>query len=254
MKKVYESSTALEAHMLKNLLVNEDIESRIDGEYLQGGVGELQAIGVVRLMVEDSGYPKAKGIIDQWESNQTKNIEVKTKKTSSVINGFAFGVILTAGVSYYIFNSPVTNSGIDYNDDGFLDELWTYNSNRAAVAKYDRNFDKKYDYIYYYDSTGLLKSAEGDENFDGVFEAELLFRNGNTIREDSDKNQNGIKDYRAYYKYGVLDTIEILDETTGKVRKRQYYKMNKLVSADFDSNGDGNLDIHYEYDHFEERK
>lgn len=81
-----------------------------------------------------------------------------------------------------------------------------------------------------------------------------MFRNGNTIREDSDKNQNGIKDYRAYYKYGVLDTIEILDETTGKVRKRQYYKMNKLVSADFDSNGDGNLDIHYEYDHFEERK
>ncbi|MEN8226403.1 MAG: DUF2007 domain-containing protein, partial [Bacteroidota bacterium] len=42
MKCIFEASSGLEAHMISNLLQQDGIEARIDGEYLQGGVGELQ--------------------------------------------------------------------------------------------------------------------------------------------------------------------------------------------------------------------
>ncbi len=74
------------------------------------------------------------------------------------------------------------------------------------------------------------------------------------MREDSDKDQNGINDYSVNYKYGVLDSIEFIDEDTGKIRKRQIYKQGKLVFADYDSNSDGIMDQHHEYDRFEEIK
>jgi len=254
MKKVYESSTAVEAYMVKNLLESEGIESRVDGEYLQGGVGDLQAIGVVRLMVEDSLFQKAKEIIDQWEASQPAPDAVKPSKSSGAVNGFVLGVILTAGVAIYIFNSPVTKSGVDYDGDGFLEEEWSYRNDRVDRVKYDRNFDKKYDAIFFYDNRGLLSSAESDDNFDGVFESKIFFRLGSPVSEESDKNQNGVVDYIGTYKYGVLNSIEIIDENSGKARKRQHYELNKLISSDYDSNGDGRLDIHYEYDQFEERK
>ena len=114
--------------------------------------------------------------------------------------------------------------------------------------------DRDYDYIYYYNNKGLIKYAESDDNFDGVFETKILYRNGNAAREDSDKDQNGIKDFRVNYKYGVIDNIEFIDESTGKIIKRQFYQIGKLISADYDSNGDGKFDIHYEYDKYEENK
>jgi len=254
MEKVYEASTALEAHMLKNMLEIEGIDSRIDGEYLQGGVGELQAIGIVRLMVDESDFKEAKGIIDQWESNQSTASIDKPKKSSSAAKGFTFGVVLTAGIAYWIFNSPVTTDGIDYNGDNILDEKWVYKNARIKEATLDRNLDGAYDYKFHYDNRGLLKSAKADNDFDGVFETKIIYRNGNAISEESDTNRNGIIDYRVNFKLGILDNVEFIDENTGKIGKRQFYQLNKLVSADYDSNGDGKLDTHYEYDIYEERK
>ena len=253
MIKVYECSTSLEAHMIKNLLESEGVESRVDGEYLQGGIGELQAIGIVRVMVEESDGQKAKGIISNWEAGQVKSTQRRARKTPRTVNGFLVGFGLGVGVTYYLFNTPVTSNGIDYNNDGVLDEAWIYKGGRVVETKYDRNFDKIYDYVSYFDNAGLLKTADGDEDFDGVFESEFYFENGNLIREESDKNQNGVKDYQGNYVHGVLNTVELLDETSGKVRKRQYYKMNKMIAAEYDSNGDGQFDTRYDYDQFEER-
>ena len=64
----------------------------------------------------------------------------------------------------------------------------------------------------------------------------------------------GVVEYRIHYKFDQLGTIEFVDEETGKIRKRQFYEIGKLVSADFDSNGDGELDTHFEYDNYEEVK
>ena len=70
MKLLYEAQNTLEAHMILNLLEQAGLLARIDGEYLQGGVGELQAIGLVRVMVEESDYAEANDIIKEWDARQ----------------------------------------------------------------------------------------------------------------------------------------------------------------------------------------
>ena len=256
MKKVYESSTSLEAHMVKNLLENEGVESRIDGEYLQGGVGELQAMGAIRVVVEEDDYPQAREIIDAWESLQPDDDVdgAKTTKTSSSTNGFVLGVVLTVGVAYFISSSSMTTDGVDYNADGVLDEKWTYQNGRLKESTLDRNFDGIPDVISSYDYSGLLKASKLDDNFDGIFEVSTVYKNGNAVTEESDTNNNGVIDYRSHFKQGVFNSVEFIDERTGKVRKRQFYKFNKLIADDFDTNGDGVLDSHYEYDQYEEKK
>ena len=57
MKLLYEAANTVEAHMILNLLEQSSLSARIDGEYLQGGVGELQAIGIVRVMVDEMPTP-----------------------------------------------------------------------------------------------------------------------------------------------------------------------------------------------------
>ncbi|GMW06630.1 MAG: hypothetical protein AMXMBFR8_14270 [Nevskiales bacterium] len=47
MKRIYEAANAIEAHMIVHLLGQAGIEGRVEGEYLQGGVGELPAVGLV---------------------------------------------------------------------------------------------------------------------------------------------------------------------------------------------------------------
>lgn len=253
MRKVYESSTALEAHMIKNLIEREGINVRIDGEYLQGGVGELQAIGIVKVMVDDPDYATAQKIVDDWELSQPAINKSKTKKTSNAINGFVFGSILTTVLFLVIYNSPITIDGVDYDGDGFYEEKWIYTSGRIKESYVDRNLDRIYDYNTYFDVNGIPIRTEADDNFDGMFETTIFFKNGIAIKEESDKNQNSIIDYRMYYKNGVLDSIEFVNENTGKIKKRQSYTVGKLTSAEFDSNGDGVFDTHYKYDVYEER-
>jgi len=256
MKKVYETSTSLEAHMVKNLLENEGVDSRIDGEYLQGGIGELQAMGAIRVVVEEQDYSKARKIIDEWESLQpeVEPENVQSTKKSSATNGFVLGVVLTVVIGYWLSSSTISTEGIDYNADGVLDEKWTYQNGRIKQSTIDRNFDGKVDAEYSYDYSGTLKTAKFDDNFDGVFEARARYSDGNIVSEESDTNNNGIIDYRNNFKNGIFTTAEFIDERTGKVRKRQFYKFNKLIADDYDTNGDGILDSHYEYDQYEERK
>jgi hypothetical protein len=68
MKCVYEASIALDAYMVFNLLLQEGIHGRVDGEHLAGGVGELQAMNLVRVMVDAEDYDRAMKIIQEWEN------------------------------------------------------------------------------------------------------------------------------------------------------------------------------------------
>ncbi len=70
MKKVFATGTGFEAHMIRNLLEQNDIFVRIDGEFLQGGIGGIQASNIVRVMVGETEYARAKEIITQWEAEQ----------------------------------------------------------------------------------------------------------------------------------------------------------------------------------------
>jgi len=96
MKLVYEATNAIEAHMILNLLEQAGLSGRVDGEHLQGGVGEIQTMGLARVMVDDDDYAQAKEIVDEWDAQQPEPLDtqVVVKKTSfsGVFVGFILGV------------------------------------------------------------------------------------------------------------------------------------------------------------------
>ena len=66
---VYNASNSIEAYLIKNLLEQQEILAYVFGDHLQGGVGEIPAIGLVTVNVSDSDYTRAKEIIDEWDAS-----------------------------------------------------------------------------------------------------------------------------------------------------------------------------------------
>ena len=58
---VCHASNSIEAYLIKNLLEQQEIATYVFGDYLQGGVGEIPAIGLVTVNVSDSDYNKSQG-------------------------------------------------------------------------------------------------------------------------------------------------------------------------------------------------
>lgn len=255
MKLLYEASNTVEAHMILNLLEQNGIIGRIDGEYLQGGVGDLPAMGLVRVMVNEADYNEADLIVTEWDSAQPALLaQIKNKpiKKSNYFTTGILGFILGSIFIGVLYNTPVTDDGIDYNDDGQLDEKWTYINNRISKSESDRNFDGKIDLIYKYDRKGLIKFAEADEDFNGKFETRHYYRRGNATNSESDTNGDGFYDNKISYIFGVIDEIIFLNKLTNKPVKIQKYHSMMLISAKIDTNGDGILDTSYNYDELEE--
>jgi hypothetical protein len=256
MKCIYEASSGLEAHMILNLLQQQELNCRVDGEYLQGGAGELQAMSMVRVLVDESDYAKAREIINTWEATQVakENASVPERKSSGIGAGLITGLLVGAGATFIAYNTPVQTDGIDYNDDGKLDEKWIYRDDRLSRAEADRNLDGNMDAIYRYTRKGRIYKAELDDNFDGVYESVVSYKRGNPVMQESDLNNDGITDYRILYNDGVFYEVEIVGPASDSPRKKQTYEMNKMISSKFDSDGDGVYDKIYEYDFYEEIK
>lgn len=70
MKTVYEAGSAIEAHMLTDLLKQAGIRAWVRGEHLQGALGELPAAGLVRLEVDEADVLPARALLTQWEAEQ----------------------------------------------------------------------------------------------------------------------------------------------------------------------------------------
>lgn len=251
---VFEAATGLEAHMVLNLLQQQGVEGRVEGEYLQGGVGELPAGSVVRVVVADEDGARARSIIAEWESRQPAPgpAAMRVRRPARAWAVFMFGLAVGVAGSYWAYRSPVTKDGIDHDGDGRLDERWTYEGGRMSRMEVDRNRDGKIDLVYSFDRNGVVSSAESDDDFDGRFETRVRYRNGQAQYQESDLNRDGVVDYRVEYRHGVLDVVEILDPASHRLRKRQKYVLGKLVYAEFDSSGDGSFDVRYDYDQFEE--
>lgn len=66
---VYNAANSIEAHLIKNLLEQQEIPAYVFGDYLQGGVGEIPAIGLVTVNVSNSDYAKAKEFVDAWNNS-----------------------------------------------------------------------------------------------------------------------------------------------------------------------------------------
>lgn len=252
MKLVYEASDTIEAHMILNLLEQVGISGRIDGKYLQGGIGELQAGGFARVMVDDSHYDAANEIIKEWDASQPDRSESapvkKNNSFSSGVIGFILGIIIVA----IFYNSPITSDGIDYNGDGIIDEKWIFIDGRLSKTEIDGNLDGKIDLIFKYDRQEFISSSKADEDFNGVFETRSKFSDGKIVWSKSDTDNDGFYDYRMDFEFGVLDTVTFFDPITRKPLKIQKYGFIKMISSEVDTDRDGVLDTVYMYDDIEE--
>lgn len=103
MKCVYEASSGLDAHMILNLLEQRGIAGRVEGEYLQGGIGELAAMGFVRVLVADEDHAAAMQIIGEWEAIQPPVADPEPESGRSIaMRNFISGVFVGALVMYWI--------------------------------------------------------------------------------------------------------------------------------------------------------
>jgi hypothetical protein len=68
MKTVFDASNNIEAHLAMHQLQQAGIAASIEGEFLHGGVGELPAIGNVRVVVPDEDVKIARQVIADWEA------------------------------------------------------------------------------------------------------------------------------------------------------------------------------------------
>jgi len=254
MKSVFQASTGIEAHMINNLLHLNDIESEVFGEHLQGGIGDLQAIGVVRVMVADEDFDRARKVVADWESTQSASpsSEDQDQIRRGGFGSGLLGFILGASVILLFLQSSIEHGGIDYNGDGKLDEQWKYLNNQLRSAKIDQNRDGETDLIYQYDLNGLLSNMKADNDFDGRYEYSCRFKRGNTSSCRADLDDDGFYERQEHYTHGVLSTISIFDASSQKLRKEQFIKAGRLTVADFDVDGDGKLETRYKYDEFEQ--
>lgn len=104
MKIVYDAHNSLDAYVVKNLLETEGIAAFVQGEYLQGGMGELAAMDLVKVCVNDQDIFKARALIEAWESSQPENEEntdsaeepeSDNNAFSMLFLGFILGVLAT---------------------------------------------------------------------------------------------------------------------------------------------------------------
>ena len=66
MKKVFDALNNIEAHLALHQLQQAGIDAFIEGEHLLGGIGELPAVGGIRIMVNDIDEDNAHEIIKNW--------------------------------------------------------------------------------------------------------------------------------------------------------------------------------------------
>lgn len=69
MKIVYRAENAIDANLVKGLLEQAGIMAFVNGAYLQGGVGELPASGLISVSVADEEVEAAARIIDQFQQD-----------------------------------------------------------------------------------------------------------------------------------------------------------------------------------------
>ncbi|MGB1239464.1 MAG: DUF2007 domain-containing protein [Pseudomonadales bacterium] len=241
MKLLYSADSALEAHMIVDLLERAGIEARIDGEYLQGGVGELQPMGVVSVLVEESDYRHARQLLTQWEAQQsplnTAASDKRSTKLALPMFTFIAGVVLSL-----LFARPADPlSGRDYNGDGVFDEIHRYEQRVLRTLERDRDFDQRSDLQLQFDAQGILSAARYDNDFDGRYETRARYRNGLIETLEIDSNDDGFTEVRRDFRHGVL-VRERRYRRNGQVHREVNYDVLGPVDEALDSDGDGRLD------------
>jgi len=252
MKCVYEAANSVEAHMIANMLEQHDITTRIDGEFLTGGIGELPAAGLVRVMAEEKDFERARHIIGEWEKKSPPDKTTVPRKSIPGPAWFLFGVVVSLGAMSWVYRSRTLAEGIDFNGDGRLDERFIYEDQHLSKVEVDANLDGRVDTIYTCDPRGVPLSAILDTDFDGRFETKQKFDHGQLQTAEIDREMDGKIERREEYQNGVLATVSMYAADGYNVVKREHYEHGVLTSAEYDSDRDGVFDTTYKYDRFGE--
>jgi Putative prokaryotic signal transducing protein len=72
---IYRAANIADAHLIRQMLEAEGIPAFIQGEYLQGAVGELPANTEILVHVADDNAGAARAIVDEWESAEPAVLE-----------------------------------------------------------------------------------------------------------------------------------------------------------------------------------
>lgn len=70
MQIIYRAANLADAHLVRQLLESEGVPAFIQGEYLQGAVGELPANTEVFVHVHDAHVDAARAVVADWESSE----------------------------------------------------------------------------------------------------------------------------------------------------------------------------------------
>jgi Putative prokaryotic signal transducing protein len=109
MKTLYQAASVVEAHMLRDLLWREGIVAHIHGEHLQGAMGELPAAGLIRLVVDEPDFDRARVLVDQWDAEQPAHTPAPPPAPQSrLVFVFLIGLALGVAGTAAFFRSAAT--------------------------------------------------------------------------------------------------------------------------------------------------
>ncbi|HEX7012272.1 MAG TPA: DUF2007 domain-containing protein [Steroidobacteraceae bacterium] len=115
MKRIYEASHSVEAHMIVHLLEQEGLRAYVQGEHLQSGAGELPLGNLVAVAVEDEDEQRARAVIREWErQNVPPDPGARATPTYSTqwgVAAFFAGVLLGAAIVWAMYNGPGATAG-----------------------------------------------------------------------------------------------------------------------------------------------
>lgn len=242
--------------MICDLLARAGISARVDGEFLAGAGGDLPLGSTIKVRVDPSRAVEAREVIDEWERTQPPPDPGATPpraRTRSQL-WFVVGVLVGGAIAFFVFRTPYTRSGVDFDRNGVNDETYHYRGNVLDLVEYDRNGDGKVDARWISDVQGVPDVYEGDDDFDGRFEVRSESARNQVVTTTQDLNGDGKPDFVSHLSNGVLDTVDIYDEEGGRIVARQSYADGWNRFTEFDDDGDGTFERRVEYDRYGEAK
>lgn len=262
MRQVYSPANAPEAHMLLHLLEQAGIGAHLHGEALQGAAGDLPVSDVLRILVADEDYDRARSLLLDWEKveapatldNPPKHRFPTNIALIFLVLGLVGGWTLAGVVAQSHVSIGDHTREEDRNGDGRVDSTWYYRVGalHSYKGEFDHNHDGRIDVRTFYDETGTPTEQDEDEDFNGTFETKEFLVSGVLRRIEIDTDGNGLADVIQNYVHGVLVNEEITDERLGTVVRVNNYLHHRLASADIDLDRDGFRETRRTFDNFGE--
>ncbi len=121
--------------MLQDVLKQQGLTALVLGEHLQGGVGELPAAGLVRLVTDDLDAERARQLIAQWEATQPREpTPPLPQRAGSRAKWFLLGVLVGAAAVFSLLRPATKVGGIDHQRNQLRDHTLDTRLPHGAVG------------------------------------------------------------------------------------------------------------------------